>query len=88
MKTAYFNNFEILMPDACVADCSHQGDCGEDVEGWASKLNLDIEPKLLRKELTECGAWDDEELLDHSENIRRIIWIAAGNIKDEEARKN
>lgn len=84
MKTAYFNRFEITLSDACIADCSHQGDCGEDVEGWTSRLNLDLDPKILREELAGYGAWDDEELLDHSENIRRIIWIAAGNIKDEE----
>lgn len=78
------------MPDACVTDCSHQGNCDEDTEAWAGKLNLDIEPKLLREELAEYGAWVDDELLNHEENIRRIIWIAACNIKDEEyeARKN
>lgn len=90
MKTALFNSFEITMSDACVADCSHQGDCDEDVEKWARRLNLAIDPKSLREELAEYGAWDNDELLDHSENIRRIIWCAACNIKDEEyeARKN
>lgn len=78
------------MPDACVADCSHQGDCDEDVESWVPKLRLNIDPDILRGELAEYGAWDDEELSNHEMNIRHIIWIAACNIREEEyeARKN
>jgi hypothetical protein len=84
MKTAYFNGFHIELPDEAVTDCSHQGACDEDVAHWAGKLSLELNPDILRKELEQSGAWDDDELADHEANIRRIIWIAANNIKDEE----
>jgi hypothetical protein len=43
----------------------------------------EINPYDLRKELAEYGAWNDEQLTSHSDNIERILWIAAGNIMDE-----
>jgi hypothetical protein len=39
-----------------------------------------IDPKVLRDELREYGAWDDQELADHGQNLQRILWIAAGDI--------
>jgi hypothetical protein len=93
MKTAYFNRFSLDLPDEAVADCSHQGQCDEDVAYWAgtnAKGNLHIErpasitPKVLAAELREYGAWDTEELADDAANWRRIIWSAACNIRDEE----
>jgi hypothetical protein len=39
-----------------------------------------IDPVALRKELAEYGAWDEQELADHEQNIQRILWIAAGDI--------
>lgn len=38
----------------------------------------------LRRGLKVCGAWDDGELADHAENIRRAVWLAACNIRDEQ----
>lgn len=80
---ASFNRFEIELPDDCVADCSHQGDCDSDVRHWADKLELDAKPADIRAELKESGAWDAEELSDNEANKQRIIWIAACNIKEE-----
>lgn len=84
---ASFNRFEFEMPEESIRDCSHQGACDEDVEFWAKKIQRpnDITPEKLAKELKEYGAWDDTELSDDDANWRRIIWIAAGNIKEEQA---
>lgn len=38
--------------------------------------------KLLRDELAEFGAWDDSELSDYDENIKRAIWIASHDVSD------
>lgn len=84
MKWATFNRFEFEMPDEAVADCHHQGACDEDVEYWAKRIPCTIDPELIRAELKEQGAWDTEELADDAQNWRRILWIAAGNIQDEE----
>lgn len=81
--TALFNRFEIELPDECVRDCSHQGDCDEDVRHWVDKITLAVPAKDIRAELKEYGSWDAEELSDDEANKRRIIWIAACNIKEE-----
>lgn len=86
----YFNYIgSITLPEDVVMLCSHAGDCEEDVircmELPEVKAELaEIDPEQLRKELSEYGAWDDEQLADHNANLQRILWIAAGNIQDEE----
>lgn len=42
----------------------------------------DISDDILKSELEEYGAWDDEELSDREMNIKRVIWLAAGEISD------
>ncbi len=83
--TAYFERFTLDMPIEAVADCSHIGACDADVERWALKITRpeQITPETLRAELKEYGAWDSDELNDDAANWQRLIWIAAGNIKDE-----
>ncbi len=88
MKTAYFNYIDgISLSDDVVRMCSHSGPCDEDVKRCLElpevKKELDsIKPDALRRELREYGAWDDNELLSHSDNLERILWIAAGDISD------
>jgi hypothetical protein len=85
MHWAGFNRFEIQLPEDCVIDCSHQGPCDEDVEFWRGKIDLShISDDNLAAELQEYGAWDAEELEDRKANEIRIIWIAAGNIREEQ----
>lgn len=84
--TAYFNRFALELPLGAVEDCSHQGQCDDDVEFWANKLIRPetLTPELLAAELKEYGAWDAEELSDDDANWRRIVWLAAGNIREEQ----
>ena len=86
MKTAYFNRFTLDLPPEAVADCSHQGQCDADVDCWATRIERpsNLTPGKLRAELKEYGAWDADELADDAINWHRIIWLAAGNIQDEE----
>lgn len=66
---------------------SHSGSCDADVAAnkevpsIASQLAA-IDPAMLRAELREYGAWGADELADHSANLDRILWLAAGDIKD------
>lgn len=91
MKThaAYFNYIDsIELPLDVVKNCSHSGQCDDDVERSLElpevKTELsEIDPDQLRKELREYGAWDDAQLQDHAENLKRILWIAAGNIQEQ-----
>jgi len=67
---------------------SHQGQCDNDIAYLrtlpAIKKQLDkLDAETLRNELDEYGAWDDEQLANHDENLTRILWIACGDILEE-----
>lgn len=89
-QIAYFNYIDgIELPEDVVRKCSHSGDCEDDcrrcMELPEVKSELEkIDPDRLKKELKEYGAWDDSELSNHNDNLMRILWIAAGNIQDQE----
>ena len=67
----------------------HAGQCDADI---AYLLTVDyiktqiaaIPPALLTDELREYGAWNADELSDHEQNKARILWIACGDIADQE----
>lgn len=89
---ASFNRFELRLPGQCVIDCSHSGPCDADVDYWAPKILAQIieddfpnapDGETIRQELSEYGAWDNDELADSDQNFKRLVWIAAGNIADE-----
>ena len=84
-RYATFNRFELEIPQECVDDCSHQGECDADVAYWAGKLDRpeSITPDKLKAELKEYGAWDDEQLNNDADNWLRLIWCAACNLKEE-----
>lgn len=91
---ASFNRFELRLPGECVLDCCHQGQCDDDVAYWVPKVRAQIAaddfpnkptPDEIRAELKEYGAWDCEELADDEQNFHRLVWIAASNIKDDDA---
>lgn len=79
--------FYLTLDDAGIAH--HPGPCDADVDYLltvpyiASQL-AKIEPATLAGELREYGAWDDDELLNHSKNLARILWIACGDIQENE----
>lgn len=82
--TAYFNHpISVNMPDQAILDCSAQGDCSESVEYWLPKVVIVGSEEQIRAELKEYGAWDAEELADNEQNKRRLLWIAAGNLREE-----
>ena len=82
---AQFNRFELLIPEQAVKDCYHQGDCEDDCKFWVDKVIAlnNIDPNLIKEELKEYGAWEDEELNDDRQNWIRILWLGAGNIQDD-----
>jgi hypothetical protein len=89
MTWAAFNRFEIEMTLEQARTGSHQGQCDEDV-CYLSRLPeiaqqlAALDPAQVRAELKEYGAWDEAELADHTQNLQRVVWLAAGNITEEE----
>ena len=75
--------FQLTKKQAAIG--SHQGQCDQDIEYLltipAIKRQIDkLDPALIARELSEYGAWDDEELKDSEQNKRRLLWIACGDI--------
>lgn len=76
---------EIRRTDARAA--SHPGDCESDVRElsqvpYVAKQLREIDPVALRLELKEYGAWDANELANHTQNLQRVLWLACGDIVD------
>ena len=83
--TSSSGRIELWITKAQAAQGSHQGQCDNDVmqlsQEPAIRRQLEkVEPALLREELKYYGAWEDEELTDHAQNLQRLLWIACGDI--------
>lgn len=78
-------NLRLTLDEA--QSCSHPGQCDADIDyllltdGISAQVST-WDPETLRDELAEYGAWNEEELADHEENIRRMVWIACGDVAE------
>jgi len=83
--TSSSGRIELKITKAQSMQGSHQGQCDSDilqlsqVPAIRRQLNK-VDPDLLREELKQYGAWEDEELLDHAQNLQRILWLACCDI--------
>jgi hypothetical protein len=80
---------ELTWDQACQG--SHQGQCDVDIAELRKVPEIavqlgKIDRDTLRKELDEYGAWDEDELKDHDQNLNRILWLACGDIVEETKR--
>ena len=91
---ATFNRFELRLPGEAVIDCSQSGPVDDAVAFWTPLVQEQAAKDAFRNgpaadsilaELKECGAWDTEELTDDDANWRRLVWIAACNIAEDDA---
>jgi len=67
----------------------HQGACDDDVESlccvpYIAEQLARIDSWRLCEELKEYGAWDGDELADHDQNLRRVLWLACGDLCDQQ----
>ena len=79
---------ELQMTYAQASQAHHSGQCDSDVMALSEqpdiKAQLDkLDPDDVRAELQGYGAWDEEELQSHSDNLQRILWLACGDIVEE-----
>jgi len=85
-KLKWFNGYGHLqkeIPEDCVKDCTHQGDCSADVKAWVSKLGFVVPRKLAISYLDEYGAWDDFDTVSDETLAERVLWVACGDIAEE-----
>ena len=65
--------------------CAHQGDCMPEVQetmglDWMAPQLAEVDPDDLRRHLAEYGAWEEDELASHDDNLERLVWLAAGDV--------
>lgn len=79
--------FQLELADA--RQGSHPGPCDLDIAELRQKPYIkEILTKLSHADVVEelrgYGAWDDEQLADHEENLNRILWLACGDIAEND----
>ena len=63
--------------------CGASGDQSESVNCVIAQFDISGDVDECRGILSAYGAWDDDELADHAENLRRLVWIAGGDLADQ-----
>ena len=63
----------------------HQGQCDNDIKDLRNvpviKRQLyKLKPDVVVHVLKDYGAWDDDDLSNHDDNLDRLLWIACGDI--------
>ena len=72
---------------AVANECSKSGNNEYSVNYYMNlpkykKQLLKLDKEQVRQELNDLGAWEDEELDNHEDNLQRLFWLACGNISD------
>lgn len=78
---------ELQITKAEARDASHQGQCDFSVLVLSVKPRISrqlakLSPELVAQELKEWGAWEDEELKNHTQNIQRLLWLACCDVNE------
>lgn len=86
--TSSNGRIEIQLTQYEAAQGYHLGQCDADVDRLSKKPHIAsqlaaLKPEDVREELAGYGAWDDDELADHAENLKRLLWLACAQITDE-----
>ena len=87
--TSSCGRIELWMSLEQAQSVSHPGECDKDVKFLSDTSNIkaqiaEIDSDVLKDVLSQYGCWDDEQLKDTYQNIQRLLWIAGGDIADNE----
>ena len=85
--TSSCGRIELNVTRAQAATAAHPGPCDSDILELSRHPKIKrqlarIDPAILAAELKGYGAWDEQELTDHAQNLQRILWIACGDIHE------
>jgi hypothetical protein len=50
-------------------------DALEDVQAFLSTVTVTCDPDTAKAMLRPYGAWDEEELEDHTTNLEKLVWL-------------
>ena len=83
-----FNRFELNITKAQVLATWHPGAMDDDIAALAKVPRIarqlkKLDPDQVRAELTGYGAWNDDDLQDHAQNLQRVLWLGVCDIWEE-----
>lgn len=89
MRWVSSNRYEFQLRQSEVDSLPQSGAADDAVEALATNPEVrarmaHISPESLAAELKEYGAWDETELADHEQNIRRALWIGALDVREND----
>ena len=65
-------------------ECATPGqDASEAVDYVLAHYSVSGVPEDCAAMLRGYGAWDDEDLADHDENLRRLVWLAGCDLSEQ-----
>jgi hypothetical protein len=73
-----------VLPEDCIADCSHSGPCDADVEYWRRRLDFEVPREAAIAYFREFGAWTAEELAAKTDEelAELVLWSACCDIRE------
>lgn len=63
-------------------DCGGAGDASEAVDYVIRVYTVTGDESDCRAMLASYGAWDDGQLADHDENLRRLVWLTGCDLRE------
>jgi len=66
-------------------DCGQSGDVLPQVQYVIANWSITGDTDDCRKYLAGYGAWVDDELLDHTTNLERLVWLTGSALLEDES---
>lgn len=91
INSLYFDGTDILISAdeldteflTDLMNCGGSGDQTSNVEYVMENYNVTGDVETCKNALRPYGAWEDDELVDHDMNLRRMVWLAGGDLVDQ-----
>ncbi len=74
---------ETKLPKKIIKGAPSSGDFDDYAEMILGAYDVICSESDAKRALKSYGAWDDSDLRDHSANLKRLLWIAVLDCKDQ-----
>lgn len=61
------------------------GDSDDQCVEYLEEVRIDADETFLKEFLKNTGAWDDEDIESHDDNLVKLVFLMAWDIKEDEA---
>ena len=72
-----------VLEDLC--DCASAGDCSEAVAYFLNVWKAEGDSQFMRDYLRGSGGWEDGDLESDRENLQRMVWLCACEVREHGA---